>query len=62
MRSDLLCEMIWAEELTPEELERAGRGLVERQYAKGAYICHRDDKLDYWTGIVTGLEIGRAHV
>lgn len=31
------------------------RGVSERRYAKGAYLCHRGDRLDYWTGIVTGL-------
>ncbi len=46
---------IWAGELTAEELERAARGTVERVYQKGVYICHRDDKLDYWTGVADGL-------
>lgn len=46
---------IWAGELTEEERVRAGRGLVEKRYAKGAYICHRDDRLDHWTGVADGL-------
>ena len=31
------------------------RGIVEKSYAKGAYICHRGDRLDCWTGVVSGL-------
>ena len=54
-RQDIARSAIWAGELTEEELDRARRGLVERQFSKGAYICHRGDKLDHWTGVVTGL-------
>lgn len=54
-REDIARTAIWAEELSEDELDRASRGLVERQFAKGAYICHRDDRLDYWTGVVAGL-------
>lgn len=46
---------IWAGELTDEEAERAARGMSERAYAKGSYICHRGDRLDSWTGVATGL-------
>lgn len=46
---------IWAGELGSDELERAVRGTSERLYAKGAYLCHKGDRLDYWTGVVTGL-------
>ncbi len=45
----------WVRELTDEELERARRGVVEKSYPKGAYICHRGDRIDSWTGVVTGL-------
>ncbi|MBO6901466.1 MAG: Crp/Fnr family transcriptional regulator [Rhizobiaceae bacterium] len=46
---------VWAAELAEDELERACRGLIERRFDKGAYICHRGDRLDYWTGVVSGL-------
>ncbi|MGE0279448.1 MAG: Crp/Fnr family transcriptional regulator [Rhizobiaceae bacterium] len=46
---------VWASQLSADELERAVRGVSERRYAKGTYICHRGDRLEYWTGIVTGL-------
>ena len=31
------------------------KGIAERQFAAGTYICHRGDRLDYWTGVVSGL-------
>jgi len=54
-REETVRSAIWASELTEGELERARRGIVERNYAKGAYICHRGDKLPHWTGVITGL-------
>jgi CRP/FNR family transcriptional regulator, cyclic AMP receptor protein len=54
-KQDIMAHAIWAGELTEEERERAGRGLVERSFPKGAYICHRGDTLAYWTGVITGL-------
>lgn len=45
----------WAGALTEEEAERARRGITERNYPAGSYICHRGDRLDQWTGVVTGL-------
>ncbi|MVA95901.1 cyclic nucleotide-binding domain-containing protein [Nitratireductor sp. CAU 1489] len=54
-KEDIVGNAIWAEELTAEELDRARRGTIEKTFAKGSYICHRGDKLDYWTGVVDGL-------
>lgn len=54
-KTDLLARTHWAAELAGDEVDRAARGLTERRYAKGNYICHRGDRLEHWTGIVTGL-------
>lgn len=54
-KDDLVRSAVWAGELKQDELERALRGMIERHYRKGNYICHRGDRLDYWTGVVTGL-------
>ncbi|MBY8917774.1 Crp/Fnr family transcriptional regulator [Nitratireductor rhodophyticola] len=54
-KRDIAGETIWAAELTDDELERARRGLTERLFSKGSYICHRGDRLDHWTGVVEGL-------
>jgi CRP/FNR family transcriptional regulator, cyclic AMP receptor protein len=45
----------WSIDLPDRELEQARRGIVEKAYSKGAYICHRGDRLDAWTGVVSGL-------
>jgi CRP-like cAMP-binding protein len=45
----------WSLDLREPEFEYARRGIVEKSYAKGAYICHRGDRLDSWTGVTTGL-------
>ncbi|BCH22951.1 transcriptional regulator [Mesorhizobium sp. L-8-10] len=52
---DLVRSAVWAAELAEDEIERARRGFTERSFSKGSYVCHRGDKLDYWTGVVTGL-------
>jgi len=54
-REDVVRDAIWARELPADEIERARRGVSERHFAKGAYVCHRGDRLDYWTGVVSGL-------
>jgi CRP/FNR family transcriptional regulator, cyclic AMP receptor protein len=54
-REDIVRDAIWAGELKEDELERARRGMLERHFSKGAYVCHRGDRLDYWTGVVSGL-------
>jgi CRP-like cAMP-binding protein len=54
-RSDLVRAAIWAAELAEDEIERASRGISERTFSKGSYVCHRGDRLDYWTGVITGL-------
>jgi CRP/FNR family cyclic AMP-dependent transcriptional regulator len=45
----------WSAELTNEEIERTRRGVTEKSFAKGAYICHKGDKLDPWIGVISGL-------
>lgn len=45
----------WARELSPEEIERARRGVVERNVGKGSYVFHRGDRFDHWTGVIDGL-------
>ena len=54
-REDIVRDAIWAVELKEEELERARRGMVEKHFVRGSYVCHRGDRLDYWTGVVSGL-------
>lgn len=55
LKSELVRSVIWAQGLTDSEIELAGKGMTERFYPKNSYICHRGDRLDSWTGVVTGL-------
>ena len=54
-REELRRVAFWAAALTESEAARALKGIVERRFAAGAYVCHRGDRLDYWTGVVSGL-------
>ncbi len=46
---------VWSQDLTESEREHARHGIVEKAFPKGAYICHRGDRLDFWIGVVSGL-------
>lgn len=54
-RDELRAVAFWADALTEEEAARALKGITERRYPAGSYVCHRGDKLDYWTGVISGL-------
>ena len=45
----------WAEGMTAAERDRARRGMTERAYKADDTICHKGDRLDYWTGVAHGL-------
>ncbi|MEJ8573869.1 Crp/Fnr family transcriptional regulator [Microbaculum marinum] len=45
----------WSAELTPEEAERAARGITERTLDTGTYLFHRGDRFDNWAGIISGI-------
>jgi CRP-like cAMP-binding protein len=45
----------WADVLTEVEAARALKGITERRFPAGSYICHRGDRLDSWSGVVSGL-------
>lgn len=45
----------WARDLDPDAFDRARRGIIQKEYSRGDYVCHRGDKLDAWTGVTTGL-------
>lgn len=45
----------WSRDLSDDELERIRRGIIEKSFSQGDYVCHRGDRLDFWTGIASGL-------
>lgn len=54
-RNDPRRDPPWFVALTPPETERARKGLGERSYSAGCYICHRGDRFEFWTGVISGL-------
>lgn len=54
-RDELRRIAFWADALTEAEAARALKGISEKQFSAGSYICHRGDRLDAWTGVVSGL-------
>lgn len=45
----------WAQELNEVELERSLQGITARHVARGDYVRHRDDRVEFWTGVDSGL-------
>lgn len=45
----------WSADLSERDFEQARRGIVEKSYPKGSYICHRGDRLDSWAGVTEGV-------
>lgn len=45
----------WSHDLDADAIERARKGVVEKSFSGGAYICHRGDRLESWTGVTAGL-------
>ncbi len=54
-KDDLRRIAFWADALTEEEAARSRKGITERRYPAGSYVCHRGDQLSAWTGVITGL-------
>jgi CRP-like cAMP-binding protein len=45
----------WARDLNETEIEHARRGMTEKDFAKGEYLCHRGDRFDHWVGVIHGV-------
>jgi CRP/FNR family cyclic AMP-dependent transcriptional regulator len=45
----------WSADLSEQEFEHARRGILEKAYDKGSYICHRGDRFDSWAAVTAGL-------
>lgn len=53
--TELLQNSHWAAGLSGEELTRAAAGTTERAIAEGGYVCHKDEPVEYWIGVIDGL-------
>ncbi len=45
----------WARDLAADEILRACKGITEKSWPAGAYVAHRGDRFEAWTGVVSGL-------
>lgn len=54
-KDDLQRIAFWADALNEAEAARALKGIVERRFPAGSYLCHKGDRFDHWTGVITGL-------
>ncbi|MGY8666021.1 Crp/Fnr family transcriptional regulator [Bradyrhizobium sp. UFLA05-109] len=54
-KDELRALAFWSDLLTEREASTVIKGISERHFPAGSYICHRGDRFDFWTGVVTGL-------
>jgi CRP/FNR family transcriptional regulator, cyclic AMP receptor protein len=52
---EMLRTSLWARALTPDELGRVEREVVEREFAAGSHVCRKGERVEHWIGIVEGL-------
>ncbi|NMM26143.1 MAG: Crp/Fnr family transcriptional regulator [Glaciimonas sp.] len=52
---DALRQTIWAQCLTPLQMQHVEANIVEHQVPAGGYVCHRGEKVEVWTGVIDGL-------
>ncbi|MEP7156240.1 MAG: Crp/Fnr family transcriptional regulator [Betaproteobacteria bacterium] len=45
----------WAENLSPEELQRVSTEVVERKVCAGGYVCRKGEPVQSWIGVIDGL-------
>lgn len=45
----------WIAQLEDAARERMRAGLTRKAYAAGSFVCHKGDRLPYWTGVESGL-------
>jgi len=53
--ADALRTSAWGQKLTPEELDRALAGTVERTVPADGFVCMKGEPVDSWMGVVDGL-------
>jgi CRP/FNR family cyclic AMP-dependent transcriptional regulator len=53
--AEMLRTSLWAKALTPDELARVERDVVERAFPAGSHVCRKGDPVEHWIGIVEGL-------
>jgi CRP-like cAMP-binding protein len=52
---ELVRESLWAQSLTPQQLQLVDSTLQERRVPAGGYACRKGEPVEHWVGIVDGL-------
>ena len=50
-----LRQTIWAQCLTPLQMQHVETEIVEQQVAAGGFVCHKGESTDAWIGVIDGL-------
>lgn len=53
--ADMLRSSHWAKDLREDELARAEAGTFERRIPADGYVCHKNEVVEHWIGVVEGL-------
>jgi CRP-like cAMP-binding protein len=52
---DMLRNSLWAQYLSPEQLERVAKNALERSVSAGGFVIRMGEPADQWIGIIEGL-------
>lgn len=52
---DALRQTIWAQCLTPLQMQHIETEIIEQQIPAGGFVCHKGEKTDAWIGVIDGL-------
>ena len=52
---DALRQTIWAQCLTPLQMQHIETNIIEQQVPAGGYVCHKGEKVESWIGVIDGL-------
>lgn len=52
---ELLAVSVWTRSLTLEQRRRIESETIVRSVPKGAYICRKGERVEYWVGVIEGL-------
>jgi CRP-like cAMP-binding protein len=53
--ADVVRQCLWAQALTPAQMERVAAEMVERHVPAGAFAARKGEPVDIWMGLVDGL-------
>ncbi|MFC3108417.1 Crp/Fnr family transcriptional regulator [Undibacterium arcticum] len=52
---DMLRQTIWAQTLTPVQMQRVEADIAEQIVQEGGFVCRKGEEVDAWLGVIDGL-------